>query len=71
MDEVKISTGFMKGLIAKAIAKVLREKLGVVVDITLNDIYISHDDKGAHIRLNVKADMEQNDLAKITSSLMD
>lgn len=71
MDEMRIQTGFMKNLIAKAIGKVLREKLGVNLSITLNDIYVCNDDKGAHVNLNIKADMSHDDLAKITSTIME
>jgi len=71
MDEVKISTGFMKSLIAKAVRKVIKDKIGITVDITLNDIYVSHDDKGAHVRLNAAADMSQSEFAKITATIMD
>lgn len=71
MDEMRIQTNFMKSLIAKAIGKAIREKLGVNLNVTLNDIYVCNDDKGAHVTLNVKADMNHDDLAKITAAIME
>jgi pantothenate kinase-related protein Tda10 len=71
MDEMRITTGFMKGIIAKAIKKIIKKKFGVDVTVSLNDFYISNDDKVAKIHLNVNAEMDSKSLAAITSTIVD
>jgi hypothetical protein len=71
MDEMRITTGFMKGIIAKAIKKIIKKKFGVDVTVSLNDFYISNDDKIAKIHLNVNAEMDSKSLAAITSTIVD
>ena len=70
MDEMKISTKFMKGLVAKALKKVIRSKFGVDVDVLLNELYISNSDEKAIVHLNVRAEMASSALAKFTDTIM-
>ncbi len=71
MDEMRISTGFMKGLVAKALKKVIRSKFGVDVDVLLNELYISNDNNKATVHLNINAEMSSKALATFTSAIME
>ena len=65
MDEMKISTRLMKGLIAKIVKTMIKKKVGYDVDIRLNDLVITNDDNKAHVHLNVDAELDKDELAKI------
>lgn len=68
MDEmkIKISTRFMRGIIAKALTKVISKKLGIKLDIQLNGISIEKKDDIYHIHLDIDADINEKDLLIIT-----
>ena len=55
MDEMKIRTAFMRKLIAGAVRKALRKKLGYEIDIQLNELSITFAD----------AEMNKNELTKL------
>jgi N-methylhydantoinase B/oxoprolinase/acetone carboxylase alpha subunit len=65
MDEMKISTRLMKGLIAKIVKTMIKKKVGYDVDIRLNDLVITNDNDKAHVHLNVDAELNKDELAKI------
>lgn len=65
MDEMKISTRLMKGLIAKIVKTMIKKKVGYDVDIRLNDLVITNEDDKAHVHLNVDAELNKDELAKI------
>lgn len=71
MDEMKISTKFMKGLVAKALKKVIKNKFGIDVDILLNDLYISNGDEKAVVHLNVRAEMPSESLATFADTMFE
>ena len=68
MDEMKIklSTKFMKGIVAKIASKVIAKKIGIKPDIQLNEITIEKKGDKIHLYLNVDADIDEHDLLKIT-----
>lgn len=68
MDEmkIKISTKFMRGIVAKIASKVIANKLGIKADIQLNGISVEKINDKIHLHLDVDADIEEKDLLKIT-----
>lgn len=56
MDELmlKLSTKFMKGLVAKRLSKKIYQKFGCKIDIKLNDVQI--DTVDGDIKLHINAD---------------
>ena len=69
MDEMKISlsTKLMRGLIAKLLKKVIRDKTGYSIDIQLNQIAISHAESGKiNIRVDMNAEIDEKEFLKIT-----
>ena len=69
MDEMRISTKLMRGLIAKIVKKMIRKKVGYDIDIRLNDLIVVHDDTKAHVHLNVDAELDRTELAKILETI--
>lgn len=68
MDEMKIklSTNFMRGIVAKIAMKVISSKLGFKPDIQLNGISLEKVGSKIHLHLDVDADIHEKDLLKIT-----
>ena len=71
MDEmkVKLSSKFMRNIVAKLIAKVLYKKLGYEIDIQLNDLDISVVDGETKISTNVDLKLDSKEFIKIMKSL--
>lgn len=65
MDEMKIQSKLLRGVIAKVIRKAVRNKFGCDVSIDLNGFYISYDDVKATIHLDAKAVMDKSNLEGI------
>lgn len=65
MDEMKLSTKLMKGLIANLIKKALKKKLGCDVKLDLNDIYITYDETNAKVHLDLNAEMDKDNLESV------
>ena len=74
MDEMKInlSTKLMKGLLAKLLRKVIRDKTGYSIDILLNQITISHMENGKiDIRVDMNAEIDEKEFLKVTRIIDD
>lgn len=66
MDELKIKTKLMRGMLSKVIEMLIRTKTGYKVKIQLNDIDVTITDDVAHIHLNVDGDINTNEFKKIS-----
>lgn len=68
MDEmkIKISTKFMRGIVAKIASKVIASKLGVKADIQLNGISVEKINDKIHLHIDVDADIDETSLLKLT-----
>lgn len=71
MDEmkVKLSTKFMRGIVAKLIAKAIQKKLGVKINIQLNDLDISVIDGKTKIATNVEVELESKEFMKLMKNI--
>ena len=58
MDELKLklSTKFMRGIVANLVSKAIAKKVGYNIDILLNEIEVKNE--GGKIRLHIDADAE-------------
>ena len=71
MDEVKIETGFMQGILSKIIAKAVSKKLGVNLNLKfINPIEVKFDGNQAVVNLNINAKLSKEDLAKLVKDLV-
>lgn len=73
MDEMKIklSTKFMRGLVAKLIRKVVYQKTGYNIDILLNEIGVQVVNGRARIHADVDVEIDEKEFLKITKVVED
>lgn len=71
MDEMKLNlkSKFMKGIVTKLIAMVIKEKLGYKIDIELNELDIVATDGKIHLHANIDAETTNEELMKIVKSI--
>ena len=71
MDEmkVKLSTKFMRSIVAKLISKAIQKKLGYKIDIQLNDLDVSIIDGETKILTNVELKLDSKEFVKIMKSI--
>lgn len=67
MDEmkVKLSTKFMRGVVAKLLSMMIRKKFGCNVDIKLHDLDIRYLDGDAQINTSVEVKLSGDDFMKL------
>ena len=65
MDEMKLTSKLMRGVVARIIKRVVKNKFGCDVDVDLGTFYISYDDVKATIHLDAKAVMDKGNLEGI------
>ena len=63
--KIKLSTKFMKGLVAKIISKRIYKQLGYKIDIQLNDVQIDVIDGDVQIHLDVDGKMNKTEFSRI------
>lgn len=64
MDELKIKTKFMRGMLSKVLEMSIRTKTGYKVKIQLNDVDVSITEDIAHVRLDVSGDIATSEFKK-------
>lgn len=69
MDEMKIVSGFTKGIISKIIQMVLRKKIGCDASIQLNDLNATVNDGKTHIHLDLDVELEKDQLLKLLKNI--
>lgn len=71
MDEMKLklSTRFMRNIVAKLIARMIYKKTGYKVDIYLNELDINVIDGETHISTNVEAKIDSGEFMKIMKNI--
>ena len=62
MDEMKIKTPLLTGLIAKVIKKQIYKNTGVRANIVINDISLTNKDGKTEVHLDVKATAVTEDI---------
>lgn len=63
--KVKLSTKFMRNLVAKLLSKFIYKKYGYKVDIQLDDLDIRFIDGDTKIKTNVELSIDSNEFKKI------
>ena len=73
MDEIKInlSTRFMRRVVSKWIARVIRKKYGYKVDIHICELDISSIDGETSINTNVEIKLEGDEFKKIVKDIVE
>lgn len=71
MDELKLNltTNWMKGIIAKIIAKAIRKKLGCDIDILINNVSVKAADGKIQIHVDIDAETTGKDFMKLIKNV--
>lgn len=69
MDEVRIVSKFTRNVISKLLKMTLRKKLGYNIDIQLNEVNATVTDGKTHVRLDVDAELDKDELMKILKTI--
>lgn len=71
MDELKLklSTKFMRGIVAKLVSKALYKKFGCEIDIQINEIEISTHDGKVYLHANVDGEVANEDFKTIIKTI--
>lgn len=71
MDEmkVKLSTKFMRNMVAKLISKLVYKKLGYKIDIQLNDLEVSFVDGDTKLMTNVELKLSNEEFKSIIKDI--
>lgn len=71
MDELKIKTKFMKGIVCKLIKFAIKKAYGCDVDIKLETFEVASNGEQMHIELNAKADVNTADVERIVKGFLE
>lgn len=67
--KLKISTKFMKGIIAKIVSKKIYKQFGYKIDIQLNDIQLDIIDGDVKIRVDVDGKMNKTEFSRLMEKI--
>lgn len=72
MDEMKLNltSKFMKGIVTKIIAKMIKKQLGYDVDIELNDIHVIAKDGKVHLHADIDAEVTNEQFGELVKDLI-
>lgn len=65
MDEVKIISKLMRGVISKILSRAINKNLGIRADLQIRKIEASINEEKAHIHLDIDADITKDELDKL------
>lgn len=70
MDELKIKSTFMKGILNKVLSKMIQKKLGYKVDIRIEDLDIKIINEKACLHANIEAEIDKAEFAQIMKTII-
>lgn len=65
MDEMKLTTKLMRGVVAKLLRNIFKKKFGCDVEINLNDFYVAYDESNANVHIDFNAKMDKDNLESV------
>lgn len=66
---LKLSTKFMKGIVAKIISRNIYKKLGYRIDIQLNDVQVDMIDGDVKIHINADTKMNKTEFDRLVKKI--
>lgn len=69
MDEMKIQSRLLRGIISKIISKNVKKKIGSDCDILINEFSFVNDENKTMIKLNIVAGIETSKIPEILNKL--
>jgi hypothetical protein len=67
--KLKLSTKFMRSIVANLISKSLYKKMGYNIDILLNEIEVKNEDGKIHLHIDADAEVDNSEFVKILKSI--
>lgn len=67
--KLKLSTKFMRGMVATLISKALNKKLGYNIDVLLNEIEVKNENGKILIHVDADAEVDNGEFVKILKSI--
>lgn len=67
--KLKLSTKFMRSMVANLISKALYKKLGYNIDILLNEIEVKNEDGKILVHVDADAEVDNGEFVKILKSI--
>lgn len=65
MDELKIVSLLMRGIVSKVGSSLLRKRTGADITLQVNDLKVTVNDGKAHVHLDIDADLTADELIKL------
>lgn len=65
MDEMKLVSGFTRGIVSRLLGKVLKKKLGYDISVDLNRMEASVGEEKVQVRLDIYAEFSKAELEKL------
>ena len=69
MDEMKLETKWIRGIVSKLIKKILRDKSGCNVDVQLNNFRTTVIDEKTHVHLDIELDLSKDEIDKLLKGI--
>lgn len=69
MDEMRIGSKFITGIISKLLVTVVKQKLGYNIDLKLNSVNATVGDGKAHVHLDIDAEVSNEEIMRILSGV--
>ena len=69
MDEMRIGSKFITGIISKLLVTVVKQKLGYNIDLKLNAVNATVGDEKAHVHLDIDAEVSNEEIMRILSGV--
>ena len=69
--KLALKTRFMRGVLAKIIAKMIKKKYGHKVSVHINEINLEMQAGNAHVQATVELDMASEDFKKLLQDLVE
>lgn len=71
MDQMRIESDFMQGILARVVMKAITKKSGIVANLDFNDpISVTFDGEQAVVHLNLDARISKENLAKLVKDFI-
>lgn len=69
MDEMRIGSKFITGIISKLLVTVVKQKLGYNIDLKLNAVNATVGDGKAYVHLDIDAEVSNEEIMRILSGV--
>lgn len=71
MDQMRIESDFVQGILARVVTKAITKKSGIVTNLDFNDpISVTFDGEQAVVHLNLDARISKENLAKLVKDFI-